>query len=72
MFESDVLQHTDYMGILTTLKKRVENITDVDVVAQVSSVPVYTSVYTSSLNKVLKQGNERTYAGNFILTLMST
>jgi hypothetical protein len=52
MFESDVLQHRDYVGILTTLKKCVENIIDVDAVARVSSVPVDTGV---SLNKeVLK------------------
>jgi hypothetical protein len=55
MFEGDVLQHTDYVGILTALKKRVENITDVDEVARVSSVLMNTSVYTLSLYKdVLK------------------
>ena len=55
LFESDILQHTDYMGILSTLKKRVENIIDVDVVARVSSVPMHTGVCTLSLNKeVLK------------------
>jgi hypothetical protein len=55
LFESDVLQHTDYMGILTTLKKHVENIIDVDAVARVSNVPMHTGVYTLSLNKeVLK------------------
>jgi hypothetical protein len=51
MFESDVLQHTDYMGILTTLKKRVENIIDVDAVTRVSNVPVRTGVYALSLKK---------------------
>jgi hypothetical protein len=43
------------MGILTTLKKSVENIVDVDAVARVSSVPMHTSMYTLYLNKeVLK------------------
>ena len=55
LFESDVLQNTDYMGILTTVKKRVENIIEVDAVARVSSVPMHTGVCTLSLNKgVLK------------------
>jgi len=53
LFESDVLQHTDYMGILTTLKKRVENIIDVDAVARVSSVPMRTSAHTLSLKKLV-------------------
>jgi len=67
LFESDVLQHTDYMGILTTLKKRVENIIDVDAVARVSSAPVHTGVYTLSLNKeVLKKSVMNTLMlGNF-------
>jgi hypothetical protein len=53
--ESDVLQQTDYVGILTTVKKRVENIIDVAGVARVSSVLMSTSVYTLSLYKeVLK------------------
>jgi hypothetical protein len=55
LFESDVLQHTDYVGVLTTLKKCVENIIDVDVVARVSSVPKHAGMYTLSCNKeVLK------------------
>jgi hypothetical protein len=46
MFESDILQYTDYMGILSTLKKRAENITNVSAVAQVSIGPVCAGVYT--------------------------
>jgi len=55
LFENDVMQHTDYVGILTTLKKCVENIIDIDAVARVSKVPMRTGVYTLSLIKeVLK------------------
>lgn len=34
--ETEVLKQTDYVSILTTLKNRVENITDIDEVTRVS------------------------------------